>query len=609
MANNFFQIISPKVNYDFVGFRKNFLFLSAIALIASFALVGMRGLNFGLDFRGGTEVQLEFIPCSTTLKKNCISRKKLKINQLRKQLGAAFPGSKLVVQQTGEQGTGFLLKFDKISSINDTDRNQIKTYLKKTFGSLLVAGTFRKEGGNKIDLVFSRKLIGKKKKVVAPKKVIAPKKAIPGIQGNPKLKIQELLRKLKLKMKNKGNIKIIQPRKAVPVKRAVVPVKRAVAPVKRAVAPAPVKRAVAPAKRTAVPAPAKRAVAPVKAAPKKAAPKKAAPAVRAKPMYQESFAPAARRAAVPSALGKVAKKKTVKKAVVKKATVKKTTAKTAATSSVRAVKVASLLKIKNELKRLRVLFAKLGLGNIKISKASRRAGNQYEYSITFAGLGAKLRSKLEALYGAGSFKILQVESVGPSVGDKLRADGITSIFLANLFILIYISIRFDFRYAPGAVAALLHDVFITTGVFSALFLPFDLAIIAALLTIIGYSLNDTIVVYDRIRENWQKSHGDFGLVMNRSINETLSRTLLTSITTFLAVLPIFIIGGDNIKWFAFAMMFGILIGTYSSIAIASPIVYLLDQYFTRKEREEDQEVEEKRERRRRRRAGISEQPS
>lgn len=642
MATKFFQFVSPEINYDFVGFRSKFMTTSGIAIIASFVLIGVMGLNFGLDFRGGTEVQLEFVPCpkGTKKAKNCVHKDKVNAKTLRASLDKAFPGSKIVVQQTGNQGTGFLLKFGKISFLNQTDYKVIKKSVGDVFGKLLVSAKFRKEGGNKIDLIFSRKLVGAKK-ITPIKKAKAPTKGTQKAPSNAALqkRLQEMIKKLQQRNKN---LKIVQPRKVAPRRPAAPAPRRTVAPApRRAVAPAPrkpearkpaapaPKRAVAPApaaRRPAAPAP-KRAVAPAPRkpearkpaapAPKRAAAprtapaarkpearKAAAPPARTKP-FMEMFAPAARRPA-PAARKPAS---VVPKGQITGSSKKAAPAGKEDLQSVRNINVASVKAVKNEIKRIRKLFEALGLGTIEISKASRQAGDKFEYSITFEGLGAKLRHKLEEIFGMGSFKILQIETVGPSVGDKLRADGITSIFLANLFILIYISIRFDFRYAPGAVAALLHDVFITMGVFAALQLPFDLAIVAALLTIIGYSLNDTIVVYDRIRENWQKSRVDFGQVMNRSINETLSRTLLTSITTFIAVVPIFIIGGENIKWFAFAMMFGILIGTYSSIAIASPIVYLLDGYFSRKQREEDKETEDKRERRRRRRAGLTEKPS
>ena len=187
--------------------------------------------------------------------------------------------------------------------------------------------------------------------------------------------------------------------------------------------------------------------------------------------------------------------------------------------------------------------------------------------------------------GKQTFSILRVESVGPKVGNKLKMDGIYAILLACVFILIYIAIRFDWRYSPGAVIALMHDVFITMGVFSLFGIEFTLTTIAALLTIIGYSLNDTIVIYDRIRENWEKTKVDLPGVMNRSINETLSRTFLTSFTTFIAILPIFVVNywtGGDIKWFSFAMMFGIIVGTYSSVGVASPTVLIIDHIMERR---------------------------
>jgi len=147
-----------------------------------------------------------------------------------------------------------------------------------------------------------------------------------------------------------------------------------------------------------------------------------------------------------------------------------------------------------------------------------------------------------------------------------------------LGILVYISWRFEFRFAVGAIVALCHDVLITLGAFSVFGKEIDLPIIAAFLAIIGYSLNDTIIVYDRIRENLGKYHSEsFSFIVNRSINETLSRTLLTSGTTLLVVLALFILGGGVIHNFAFAMLVGVLIGTYSSIFVASPVLILWEQ--------------------------------
>ena len=169
--------------------------------------------------------------------------------------------------------------------------------------------------------------------------------------------------------------------------------------------------------------------------------------------------------------------------------------------------------------------------------------------------------------------ILSMEKVGPKVGAELSGDAILAIFSALALILAYISIRFEFKYAVGAIAALTHDVMITLGIFSILGYEISLAVIAAFLTIVGYSLNDTIVIFDRVRENVKGlKSADFRSVINQSINESLSRTIITSVTTFLVVLILFLVGGEVIHSFAFAMIVGVIVGTYSSIFVASPVV-------------------------------------
>lgn len=178
-------------------------------------------------------------------------------------------------------------------------------------------------------------------------------------------------------------------------------------------------------------------------------------------------------------------------------------------------------------------------------------------------------------FGQGSVSLELVEMVGPQVGADMRRKGILSILYAMVGILIYITMRFQFRFALGAIAALVHDITITVGVFSVLDKEFTLPIIAALLTIIGYSLNDTIVVYDRIRENIRRTPKEkLAVVVNKSINQTLSRTILTSGTTLIVVACLFVLGGEVIHDFSFALMVGVLVGTYSSIYIASPILLL-----------------------------------
>jgi preprotein translocase subunit SecF len=180
----------------------------------------------------------------------------------------------------------------------------------------------------------------------------------------------------------------------------------------------------------------------------------------------------------------------------------------------------------------------------------------------------------------GPLEIERVEFVGPKVGAELREDGLKAIGIACLLILIYIGFRFSARFAPGAVVALIHDVLITASIWIVLGLEFDLRVLAALLAIIGYSLNDTIIVYDRIRENMElRTKLDLKEVLNRSVNQTLSRTLLTSLTTLAAVLSLLVLGGEVIRPFALAMAIGIVVGTYSSIYIASPSLLWLETRF------------------------------
>ncbi len=174
--------------------------------------------------------------------------------------------------------------------------------------------------------------------------------------------------------------------------------------------------------------------------------------------------------------------------------------------------------------------------------------------------------------------IERVEFVGPKVGAELRRSGLLALGVACLFILAYIAFRFSARFAPGAVLALVHDVLITSGLWVLFGLEFDLRVLAALLAIIGYSLNDTIIVYDRIRENMEaRTKYDLLDVLNQSVNQTLSRTLLTSITTMVALMCLLILGGQVIRPFALAMAMGILVGTFSSIYVAAPVLLFLEQ--------------------------------
>ncbi len=189
-------------------------------------------------------------------------------------------------------------------------------------------------------------------------------------------------------------------------------------------------------------------------------------------------------------------------------------------------------------------------------------------------MGTRIKKALEETKGFTGIIIERVEMVGPKVGKDLRIKALLSILYAIIGIVIYISWRFEFQYAIAAIIALIHDVLITMGAFSVLDKEFTLVIVAAFLTIIGYSLNDTIVVFDRIRENTRRRSKELlSDVINTSINQTLSRTLLTSGTTLLVVVALFVLGGEIIHDFSFALLVGVVVGTYSSIFIAS--VFLL----------------------------------
>ena len=185
----------------------------------------------------------------------------------------------------------------------------------------------------------------------------------------------------------------------------------------------------------------------------------------------------------------------------------------------------------------------------------------------------------------------RVENVGPKVSAELLQSGIMAISLALAAMLFYIWIRFEWQFSIGSIIALFHDVMITLGIFSLLSLEINLSIIAAVLTIVGYSMNDTVVIYDRIRENLNKFQKlDISNIANLSINETLARTIITSVTTLLALFSIFILGGEILRGFSFAMILGVLIGTYSSIFVASPILKYFKVSYKTIEKEEERIV-------------------
>ncbi len=202
----------------------------------------------------------------------------------------------------------------------------------------------------------------------------------------------------------------------------------------------------------------------------------------------------------------------------------------------------------------------------------------------------KIKQKLSDTLNA-EINFRRVENVGPKVSAELLQSGIIAISLSLAAMLFYIWIRFEWQFSIGAIVALFHDVIITLGIFSLLSLEINLSIIAAVLTIVGYSMNDTVVIYDRVRENLGKYHKlEISNIANLSINETLARTIITSVTTLLALFSIFILGGEILRGFSFAMILGVFIGTYSSIFVASPILKFFKVSYKTLEKEEEKIV-------------------
>ena len=192
-----------------------------------------------------------------------------------------------------------------------------------------------------------------------------------------------------------------------------------------------------------------------------------------------------------------------------------------------------------------------------------------------AATSAQLSSSIIRMLGDG-LDVRRVEFVGPKVGEELTNDGGLAMLYALIGILIYVAFRFEYRFALGSIAALVHDVIITIGIFSLLQIEFDLTVLAAILAVIGYSLNDTIVVFDRIRENFLSTrHIEPSPIVNEALNQTLSRTLMTSLTTLIVLLALFYLGGEVIHSFAGALIIGVVIGTYSSIYVASSMILAL----------------------------------
>jgi len=227
---------------------------------------------------------------------------------------------------------------------------------------------------------------------------------------------------------------------------------------------------------------------------------------------------------------------------------------------------------------IRDSFNSLNLNGVNVKKF----GNQTDYIVKFQNTDVKnpefineIKKKLKNSSGY-DFNFRRVENVGPKVSSELLKSGIIAIALSLFAMLFYIWIRFEWQFSIGAIIALFHDVIITLGIFSIFSLEINLSIVAAVLTIVGYSMNDTVVIYDRVRDNLKKySNIKIFELTNISINETLSRTIITSATTLLALVSIYVFGGEILKGFSFAMILGVIFGTYSSIYIACPLLVSL----------------------------------
>ncbi len=228
-----------------------------------------------------------------------------------------------------------------------------------------------------------------------------------------------------------------------------------------------------------------------------------------------------------------------------------------------------------EIAQVRSALAQIGLGQAEIKHfgASNEVLVRVERQTGNPQLVGQVTSALKEQLPDNPAEVRRVERVGPKIGSELRRAAIYAVFFSLGLILIYISWRFEFKFAVGAVVALFHDVLITLGIFSILNQEISLAVVAAFLTLVGYSLNDTIVVYDRIRENLRIFRREtYENVINKSINQVLSRTVVTSLTTFTVVLMLFLIGGEVIRGFSLALLIGVIVGTYSSVYVASPVV-------------------------------------
>jgi preprotein translocase subunit SecF len=232
---------------------------------------------------------------------------------------------------------------------------------------------------------------------------------------------------------------------------------------------------------------------------------------------------------------------------------------------------------------IRRALDRIGLGSSVIQDFGERGNNEYlirldKTSTEIGALGEQVKKSLVDQFGAGKFEVRRIESVGPKVGEDLRFRGAMSVIAATIMMGVYIWFRFELRFGVGAVIALVHDVLVTTGALLLANYEFDLTVVAALLTVVGYSVNDTVIVCDRIRENMRKiKRESLESIINTSINETLSRTIITVSTAIMVLVALFYLGGAVIRPFAFTLLVGFFSGVYSTIFIASPVILLWEK--------------------------------
>jgi preprotein translocase subunit SecF len=238
------------------------------------------------------------------------------------------------------------------------------------------------------------------------------------------------------------------------------------------------------------------------------------------------------------------------------------------------------IKLAREMKLddIAAVFQKIGAHDVQVRQEGKAGDHQYLVILT--GIVKKIEKAIDAKYPAAKVEVLSVDAVGPQVGKQLRTDGFLAIIYSIIAILIYVALRFDIRFSPGAILSLVHDAVIILGMFNILGLEFDMTILAAVLTLLGFSIADTIVVYDRIRENLPKyRNSTLTEIVNLSVNEMLGRTIMTSFTVALVSGSLLFLGGHSLYGFALAMFVGVISGTYSSVFVAAPITIALENWY------------------------------